>query len=118
MRPSHQIAALILLLTVACTSGGRVPFHETASRPVPVPECATAEAERLRSPLHVHSAPDSSSPIVLTLEAGQYIYRCVQSGDWLGIWIADGRIDCSTRPNNRKCLSGWINQEPDTERFG
>jgi hypothetical protein len=118
MRLSHQIVAGILLLAMSCTSDRRAPFDEASSSPVPVPDCATTEAERLRSPLPVYSAPNENSLIVATLDAGQYIYRCIRSGSWLGIWFADGRVDCSTRPDNRKCPTGWINQEPDTERFG
>ncbi|HXV24194.1 MAG TPA: hypothetical protein VED46_08035 [Alphaproteobacteria bacterium] len=118
MRPSRPVVAGILLLAVSCASGQPALFDEAPSSPVPVPDCATSEAERLRSPLLVYSAPDPDSAIVARLEAGRYIYRCVRSGDWLGIWFADDRVDCSTRPDDRKCPSGWINQDPDTESFG
>jgi hypothetical protein len=111
VRPLRQIAAGALLLAAGCASGPQAPVPEAVSLPVPVSGCA-AEAEKLLSPVPVHSAPDSSSAIVVTLQAGQFLYRCDRSGDWLGIkFPRDRPIDCSAR----QCPAGWIDREPDTE---
>jgi hypothetical protein len=114
VRLLRPIALGTLLLAAGCMSSQQEPAREVTLLPVPVSGCAT-EAEKLRSPLPVHSAPDSNSAIVATLQVGQFLYRCDRSGDWLGIkFPRDRPVDCSTR----QCPSGWIDRAPDTEIYG
>jgi hypothetical protein len=112
------LAAMCILLAAGCELGEhKVPPGADVS-PVAVSGCA-AEAEKLRSPVRVHSAPDAKASIVTTLAAGDYVYRCNRSDGWFGIRFPDGpNVDCSDRPAQRQCPEGWTNREPITDTFG
>lgn len=107
---ANGLIAVLALCTAGCGVQGKSAVPPTA------PQACAPEAERLVSSAVV-SLPDGTRVV---LDPGRWIYRCAESGDWLGVMFpqADAPVDCSQRQADRACARGWIEAEPETESFG
>lgn len=78
------------------------------------------EAQRLAERVVVHAAPDDRAAAVATLDAGRFVYRCEERGEWLAVVFpaAGERVDCSQRAANAACRSGWVRRKVRLDVIG
>jgi hypothetical protein len=70
--------------------------------------------------LEIRSAPDPAAAVTAVLMPGTSVYRCERRGTFIGVMFPEegGRVDCSTRPRERRCPAGWTDTPLEVELTG
>jgi hypothetical protein len=73
------------------------------------PQGCEDEAALVKHRLELRPAPDPATPVTVVLMPGASVYRCEPRGAFVGVMFPEegGRADCSTRPPERECPTGW-----------
>ena len=110
--------AFLSTLAISCVDVKR--GVEVVVAPPSRTTCAT-EAQQLSEAVAVYPAPESGLTPIAKLDAGRFVYRCEQRGEWLGIMFpaTAEKVDCAERqPPEGACSLGWIRKYTKMELFG
>jgi hypothetical protein len=102
----------LLVIFVACVAAACLEQRRVLNVTAVLPDRSTCEHEALQvmETAAVYAAPRSGVGAVSTLGQGQFVYRCEQRGEWLGVMFpaANAKVDCSRRPPEAACALGWV----------
>ncbi|HEX6995704.1 MAG TPA: hypothetical protein VF339_16350 [Gammaproteobacteria bacterium] len=115
--PLRRVAIVTTCLAVGCTSETSTSLGQETERS---DSACSAEAEQLLEPVMVFDAPAEDARPVTELAAGRFVYRCERTDAWTRIiYPAEGEaVDCSYRPPDRRCETGWVRGTLETAFFG